>query len=112
MDDTDVFAWKNERPCRYGCNRTATIGYETCAPCRVLRGATVLPEATRAVLAELEEKLTEAAALPIERAINEIVEARGRATLCVALLAGLKTRTVRDGDGVRCEINPGDAHAS
>lgn len=100
MDDTDVYAWKNERNCRYGCKRLATLGYETCAPCRVRRGASLLSEATRAVLAELGDKLTEAAALPIERAINEIVEARGRATLCIALLAGLKTRIVRDGDGV------------
>lgn len=109
MDNDD--AWKEERPCRNNCKRTATIGYETCAPCRVLSRATMLPEGTRAALAGLGNKLTESNALPIERAIDEMVEARDRATLSVALLTGIETTTVRADGGVRCVIGRGDGDA-
>lgn len=111
MDDTDTYAWKDERPCRNNCKRTATIGYETCSPCRVFSRATMLPEGTRAALASLGEKLTESNALPIERAINEMAEARDRATLSIALLTGIKTTTVRDDGGVRCVIGQGEGDA-
>lgn len=113
MDDGNL-AWKKDRPCAAadaGCARSATVGYDTCLPCRVGALLRAHPEQlgpfAAALLAHLPSvadgdarTLSELRAL--ERQLREALDARGRARNAAARLLGAPTLVRPDGDDGVC----------
>lgn len=88
MGDNSEYWRKPDRPCARGCDRAATLGYDTCAPCRVA------PLVARFFPGQGVEGLGEARAARVERALrdadagldvarNVFNEAHGAPTVCV-----------------------------
>jgi len=103
----DVFAWKNPHACSAdGCDRTATIGYTTCARCR-LRGLVARhPEVLGPVDLGLLAALKEEEALPIERPFRAVLNARDVARNTLARTLGAPTTLRPEGGDVVCTFVP------
>lgn len=113
MDDNDEFARKNPRDCANaagGCARTATIGYETCARCRLRALAARHPEVLGPVDPAALAGLTEKAALSVERPFRAALNARDVARHALALALGAPAVERPEGADVTCTFaRPGEA---
>ena len=113
--DEDFYAWKRDRDCRVAvCDRSATIGYETCARCRLCALATRYPEVLGPVADRALPWLSEGAALSVERLFRDARDARDVARARLADLVGTPTAVRPAGEDVARTfgtLEAADAHA-
>ena len=99
--DEDFYGWKKERYCRVAvCDRPATIGYETCARCRLCALAARHPEVLRPVADRALPWLSEGDALSVERPFRDALDARDVARARLADLTGAPTAARQAGEDV------------
>lgn len=113
MDD-DTYAWKNPRACSapIPCERTATVGYTTCARCRLHKLVQAHPEvlgdlspAARGGLVELSEK----DAILVERPFHDALNARDSALNALASVLRMPTVVRPIGADVVCTFGVEEA---
>lgn len=113
MDD-DTYAWKNPRACSapIPCKRTATVGYTTCARCRLHKLVQAHPEvlrdlspAARGGLVELSEK----DAMLVERPFRDTLNAQDAALNALARVLGMPTVVRPAGADVVCTFGGEEA---
>ncbi len=111
MGDTDAYAWKTPRPCAAdGCDRTATLGYATCARCRLGGLVARHPEELGAVDPAALAAFSEKTALSVERPFRDVLNARDAARAALALALGAPTVVRPEGADVVCTFaGPGEA---
>ena len=109
--DEDFYGWKKERYCRVAvCDRPATIGYETCARCRLCALATRHPEVLGPAADRALPWLSEKAALSVERPFRDALNAGDVARARLADLAGAPTAVRPAGEDVaRTFVAAGEA---